>query len=143
MAADLPENYEAHIDAFQFIKDVPTDWDDTKILAAEPGDYIYIARKEKGTPKWFLGAITDENSRKADLSLSFLEKGNKYLATIYRDDPKADWKNNPEAYVIERYIVDQDTRLKIDLAKGGGAAVSIFPASPEDLKKVKKYKNIL
>ncbi len=80
---------------------------------------------------------------KADLSLSFLEKGNKYLAIIYRDDPKADWKDNPEAYVIEQYIVDQDTRLKIDLAKGGGAAVSIFPATPEDLKKLKKYKNIL
>jgi glucan 1,4-alpha-glucosidase len=143
MVADLPENYETHKDAFQFIRDVTTDWDDTRILAAEPGDYIYIARKEKGTPKWFVGAITDENSRKADLSLSFLEKGNKYLATIYRDDPKADWKDNPEAYVIEQYIVDQDTRLKLDLAKGGGAAVSIFPASHEDLKKVKKYKNIL
>ena len=143
MVADLPENYETHKDAFQFIRDVTTDWDDTRILAAEPGDYIYIARKEKGTAKWFVGAITDENSRKADLSLSFLEKGNKYLATIYRDDPKADWKDNPEAYVIEQYIVDQDTRLKIDLAKGGGAAVSIFPASPEELKKLKKYKNIL
>ena len=143
MVADLPENYETHKDAFQFIRDVTTDWDDTRILAAEPGDYIYIARKEKGTPRWFVGAITDENSRKADLSLSFLEKGNKYLATIYRDDPKADWKDNPEAYVIEKFIVDQDTRLKIDLAKGGGAAVSIFPASPEDLKKLKKYKNIL
>jgi len=141
MVADLPENYETHKDAFQFIKDVTTDWDDTRILGAEPGDYIYIARKEKGSSKWFVGAITDENSRKADLALSFLDKGNKYVATIYRDAPGADWKDNPEAYLIEQFIVDSNTKLQIELAKGGGAALSIFPATGADTKKIKMYKN--
>jgi hypothetical protein len=141
MVADLPENYEKHKDAFQFIKDVTTDWEDTRIIAAEPGDYIYIARKEKGSPKWFLGAITDENNRAADLSLSFLDKGNKYLATIYRDAQGADWKDNPEAYTIEQYIVDSNTKLRIELARGGGAAVSFFPATESDIKKVKSYKS--
>ena len=141
MVADLPENYEVHKDAFQFIKDVPTDWDDTQILGAEPGDYIYISRKEKGTANWFIGAITDENSRKADLSLSFLDKGNKYLATIYRDGPNADWNDNPESYIIEQFIVDANTKLRIELAKGGGAAVSIYPATAADTQKNKQYKN--
>src|SRR5450631_250991 len=140
MVADLPENYELHKDAFQFIRDVTTDWDDTRIIAAEPGDYIYIARKEKGSPKWFVGAITDENKRTADLPLTFLDKGNKYIATIYRDAANADWKDNPEAYTIEKFIVDSDTRLRIELAKGGGAAISIFPATEADSKKMKKYK---
>ena len=142
MVADLPENYEKHKDAFQFIKDVPTDWEDTRIIAAEPGDYIYIARKEKGSPKWFLGAITDENNRPADLPLSFLDKGNKYLATIYRDAANADWKDNPEAYTIEQFIVDSNTKLRIELAKGGGAAVSIFPATESDIKKIHSYKSV-
>ena len=112
MAADLPENYEAHMDAFQFIKDVPVDWDDTKILAAEPGDYISIARKEKGTANWFIGAITDENSRKAVMPLSFLDKGTRYVASIYHDAANADWKDNPEAYTIEQYLVDSNTTLQ-------------------------------
>jgi glucan 1,4-alpha-glucosidase len=141
MVADLPENYDAHKDAFQFIRDVTTDWDDTKVLGAEPGDFIYIARKEKGSANWFVGAITDENKRTAELKLSFLDKGRKYLATIYRDGPGADWKDNPEAYTIERFIVDENSRLRIALAKGGGAAVSIFPASETDIKKIKKYTN--
>jgi hypothetical protein len=141
MVADLPENYEAHKDAFQFIKDVTTDWDDTKILGAEPGDYIYIARKEKNASRWFIGAITDENNRVADLKLSFLGKGTQGLATIYRDAPDADWKNNPEAYVIEQFIVDNESRLRIGLAKGGGAAVSLVPATETDLKKIKRYRN--
>jgi glucan 1,4-alpha-glucosidase len=140
MVADLPENYELHKDAFQFIRDVTTDWDDTRIIAAEPGDYVYIARKEKGTKKWFVGAITDENNRVADLPLSFLEKGNKYIATIYRDAANADWKDNPEAYTIEKFVVDSSTRLRIELARGGGAAISIFPATEADSKKMKKYK---
>jgi glucan 1,4-alpha-glucosidase len=143
MVADLPENYETHKDAFQFIKDVTTDWEDTRILGAEPGDYIYIARKQKASPNWFVGAITDENSRKADLSLSFLDKGTPYLATIYRDSPQADWKDNPESYIIEQFVVDNNTRLKIDLAKGGGAAISLFPASEKEVKTIKKYRNLL
>jgi hypothetical protein len=127
MAADLPENYEAHKDAFQFIKDVAVDWDDTKIIAAEPGDYITIARKAKGTNNWFIGAITDENSRTADIPLDFLDKGKKYNATIYKDAANADWKNNPEAYKIESMVVDASTVLNIQLAAGGGAAISIKP----------------
>ena len=125
MAADLPENYAAHMDAFQFIRDVPVDWDDTKVLEAEPGDYITIARKEKGGKDWFIGAITDEHGRVAEVALDFLEKGQQYEATIYRDGDNADWKDNPEAYVIEKKKVDSRTRLKLLLAPGGGAAVSI------------------
>ncbi len=126
MAADLPENYEAHMDAFQFIKDVPVDWDDTKILAAEPGDYVVIARKGKGTDNWFLGAITDENARQFVEDLSFLDKGKKYLATIYADAADADWKTNPEAYTIKKVIVNSESHLSLKLTPGGGAAVSII-----------------
>ena len=127
MAADLPENYEEHMDAFQFIKDVPVDWDDTKILAAEPGDYIAIARKGKGTNNWFLGAITDENARQLTADLSFLDKNKKYTATIYGDAADADWKTNPEAYTIKKMVVNSTTHLLLKLAPGGGAAVSIVP----------------
>lgn len=127
MAADLPENYAAHMDAFQFIRDVPVDWDDTKILDAEPGDYVAIARKEKGAANWYLGAITDENARTMDLSLAFLDAGRKYKATIYKDAPGADWKLKPEAYVIETRTVDSKTVLKLWLAPGGGTAVEIKP----------------
>jgi hypothetical protein len=125
MAADLPENYEAKPDAFQFIKDVPVDWDDTKILEAEPGDFITIARKGKGTNNWFMGAITDENARSTTLLLNFLEKGKKYKAVIYEDGPGANWKTNPEAYSIRTVTVDSNTRLKLSLAAGGGTAISI------------------
>jgi len=140
MVADLPENYAAHKDAFQFIKDVPTDWDDTRILGAEPGDYIYIARKEKGSENWFIGAITDENKRVAGLSLSFLDNGKSYVATIYKDGPNADWKDNPESYSIEQYIVESNSSMQVQLAPGGGTAISIFPATAADIKKIKHYK---
>jgi hypothetical protein len=140
MAADLPENYEKHLDAFQFIKDVAVDWDDTKILSAEPGDYLVIARKAKASPNWFIGAITDENSRSTIGSLSFLDKGKKYIATIYRDANNAHWEQNPQSYTIEKFIVDSNTKLNLKLAPGGGAAVSIMPASSTNVKGVKKYK---
>ncbi len=125
MAADLPENYEKHLDAFQFIVDVPVDWSDTKILEAEPGDYITIARKAKQTGDWFLGAITDENSRVAEWSLDFLTAGKKYEAIIYRDADNSDWQTNPEAYVIEKKIVTSKSKLKVQLAKSGGCAIQI------------------
>jgi hypothetical protein len=125
MAADLPENYEAHMDAFQFIKDVPVDWDDTKVLSAEPGDYIVIARKEKGRDNWFIGAISDENKRVIKADLSFLNKGQKYVATIYADGDKANYLGNPEAYTIKKITVTNKTSLTLKLAEGGGAAVSI------------------
>jgi hypothetical protein len=140
MAADLPENYEAHMDAFQFIKDVPVDWEESKVLDAEPGDYIIEARKGKGTQSWFIGAITDESARSLPVSLDFLNKGTKYIATIYRDAADADWKNKPEAYVIEKFVVDAKTKLGLMLAPGGGTAISLIPASTEELKKVKSYK---
>jgi len=126
MAADFPENYEAHADAFRFIRDVPVDWDDTRILAAEPGDYVAIARKEKNSPNWFIGAITDENKRVMEADLSFLDKGRKYEAVIYGDAENADWQLNPEAYTIKKIKVDNTTRLTLRLARGGGAAVSII-----------------
>ncbi len=127
MAADFPENYAAHMDAFQFIKDVPTDWDDTRILAAEPGDFLLIARKEKKGPEWFIGAITDEHAREMTADLSFLDNGKSYEATIYEDADNADWLKNPEAYRIRRIKVDQTTKLTLKLAPGGGTAISIKP----------------
>ncbi|GAB4004175.1 glycoside hydrolase family 97 protein [Spirosoma migulaei] len=125
MAADLPENYEKHLDAFQFIRDVPVDWDDTKIIAAEPGDYLIIARKTKGKDSWFLGAITDENSRDISIDFDFLELGKTYEAIVYRDALTADWQANPEAYTIEKIPVNSKTRLPIHLAKGGGCAIQV------------------
>ncbi|WP_184547994.1 glycoside hydrolase family 97 protein [Mucilaginibacter sp. FT3.2] len=139
MAADLTENYDAHMDAFQFIKDVAVDWDDTKIIEAEPGDYITTARKAKGTDNWFIGAITNQNSRKATIPLDFLDKSKKYIATIYADAGNAEWKTNPEAYQINSYVVNADTKLNIQLAKGGGAAISIKPAGA-DVKGIKGYR---
>lgn len=126
MAADLPENYEQHLDAFKFIEDVAVDWDDTKILEAEPGDYITIARKAKGTNNWFAGGITDEHSRKSVIDCSFLDPGKKYTATIYRDADNADWETNPEAYTIEKKNITSKTVLQIKEAAGGGFAISIF-----------------
>lgn len=139
MAADLPENYEAKPDAFQFIKDVAVDWDDTKIIEAEPGDYITIARKAKGKADWFVGAITDEHGRTANLPLDFLDKGPSYVAVIYGDAPEADWKTNPEAYRIERFLVHSSMSLKLKLAPGGGAAVQLRPATAAELTTVRKY----
>jgi hypothetical protein len=126
MAGDFPENFNRHLDAFQFIKEVPVDWEDTKVLEAEPGDYITIARKDKKKPNWFLGAITDENSRSTQLPLDFLEEGATYQATIYRDADKADWQTNPEAYSIEKMTVTNKNKLNLRLAKGGGCAVSFI-----------------
>jgi len=139
MAADLPENYERFIDAFQFIKDVAVDWDDTKILEAEPGDYITIARKAKGKEEWYLGAITDENARSSEVKLDFLNPNQKYVATIYADAKDAHWEKNPMAYQINSNIVNSKTVLKLKLAEGGGAAVSIKPASKNEIKELENY----
>ncbi len=125
MVADLPENYENHLDALQFISDVPVDWDDTKIVEAEPGDYITIARKAKNKNDWYVGAITDENGRTFTLSLDFLDAEKKYQATVYRDGEQAHWKTKPEAYIIEKKSVTKKSKLKIELAPGGGCAISI------------------
>lgn len=140
MAADLPENYARYMDAFQFIRDVPVDWDNTKIVEAEPGDYITIARKAKGRNGWFIGAITDENPRSATVALDFLSPGKIYLATIYSDASDADWQRNPQAYVINRHLVSGKTVLKLALAPGGGSAASIVPATAADKKLYKNYR---
>ena len=125
MAADLIENYRKYPDAFQFIKDVAADWDNTYILEAEPGDYITIARKAKGVNEWFVGGITDENAREAVIDFSFLPAGKKYVATIYADGKKADWRTNPKDYVITTRKVTSKTTLKQRLAPSGGVAISI------------------
>ena len=140
MAADLPENYEAKMDAFQFIKDVAVDWDDTKILEAEPGDYVTTARKAKGKEAWFIGAITDENARTATASLSFLPAKQTWVATIYADGANAHWEKNPMEYQITKVLVTSATNLSLKLAPGGGTAVSLFPATKEDEKNLKRYK---
>ena len=124
MAADLPENYERFPDAFQFIKDVPVDWADSKYLEAEPNRYITVARLDKNSDDWYVGAITDENARVAEIDLGFLPKGN-YVATIYEDAPDAHWKDNPQAYRIRTVKVKSGQKLKQRLAPGGGAAIRI------------------
>jgi hypothetical protein len=140
MAADLPENYERFPDAFQFIKDVAMDWDDSKIIEAEPGDYLTVARKAKHrTNEWYLGAITDENSRTAVVALNFLEPEQISVATIYSDAADAHWEKNPMAYTIERSLVTSASVLTLRLAPGGGAAASIRPASKDDERKLKMY----
>ena len=127
MAADLPEAYNQHLDAFQFIEDVPVDWDDTRILAAEPGDYLTTVRKAKGKDEWYLGSITDENARQQSVKLGFLTPGKHYEAIIYADGKGADWQKNPMAYRISRQVVDSKSTLTLRLAPGGGAAVSFKP----------------
>lgn len=125
MAADIPENYDRFPDAFQFIKDVAVDWDDTKILAAEPGDYIVIARKTKGKDEWFIGAITDENSREMTVDLSFLGKDGHYNAEIYKDGEDASWDDNPMSYKVEKAVYKTGDKITFRMAKGGGAAVRL------------------
>lgn len=140
MAADRIESYENYMDAFQFIKDVAIDWDETKYLEAEPGDYLTIARKAKGSNNWFVGGITDENARTAHLSLNFLQPGKAYVATLYADAQDADYQTNPTAYQIKKGVVTSDSQLNIDLARSGGFALSIMEATPEDLNDLKPLK---
>ncbi|GAB4138486.1 MAG: glycoside hydrolase family 97 protein [Sphingomonadales bacterium] len=123
MAADLPENYEKRLDAFQFIRDVPADWEESIGLAGEVGDYVAIARKERGGEDWYLGAVTDEHARALDIPLSFLDPGSAYVAQIYRDGAQADWKDNPYAMAIESRRVASGDVLRLPLAPGGGAAI--------------------
>ena len=126
MAADLPEHYEKYDDAFQFIRDVAADWSESKYLEAEPGDYITVARKAKGTDNWFIGGKCDENGHKSTIKLDFLEKGKKYACTLYADAKNADYEKNPKAYVITKKTVKKGDVLKIDEARGGGFAVSVI-----------------
>lgn len=129
MAADLPENYEKYDDAFQFIRDVATDWDDSRYLEAEPARYITVARKAKGTDRWFIGGKCNEDGHQSDLRLDFLDKGKKYVCTVYADAKDADYEKNPKAYTITRRTVKHGDRLRLKMAPGGGFAVSLFPVA--------------
>ena len=138
MAADLPENYNRFPDAFQFIKDVAVDWDDSKYIEAEPGEYITIARKAKGTNKWFVGSVGGERSRTSRIAFDFLDAGKKYVATIYADAANADYKTNPQAYTIRKVVVNSKSKLAQFVAAGGGYAISITEADKDQSKGLKK-----
>ena len=139
MAADLPEHYERFMDAFQFIKDVAVDWDDSRYLEAEPGRYITAARKAKGTGNWFVGCTSSEHGHASTLKLDFLEPGKQYIATVYADAPDADYKTNPQAYIIRKGVVTSKTTLKLKAAPGGGYAISLIEAAGKsDTKGLKK-----
>ena len=126
MVADLPENYAKFNDAFQFIKDVACDWDESRYLEAEPADYITVARKAKGTDNWFVGGKCDENGHRSIVKLDFLDKGRKYECTIYADAKDAHYKDNPKAYTITRRVVKKGDTLKLTQAPGGGFAISLI-----------------
>lgn len=132
MAADVPEHYEQYMDAFRFIKEVAVDWDESRYLLAEPGDLIVIARRAKGSSAWFVGGVTDENRRTAELRLDFLDPEKSYVATLYADAPDADYRTNPEAYTIRTGKVTAKSKLKVEMAPGGGFALSIREATAED-----------
>jgi alpha-glucosidase len=123
MAADLPGNYEKRPEAFQFIRDVPTDWENSRTLQGEIGDYVVIARQQRGGGDWYLGATTDENARKLSVPLDFLARGKRFEAQVYRDAPDADFRANPTALVIEKRMVSAKDSLEVWLAPGGGVAV--------------------
>ena len=139
MAADLPEHYLQHMDAFQFIKDVAIDWDDTKVLEAEPGDYITYARKAKDSNNWFVGRTNDEEPRTSTISFGFLDPTKKYIATIYSDKKNAHWESNPKAYEVRRYVVTGRSKLSQYCAPGGGYAISLFEVNDKsETKGLKK-----
>ncbi|WP_430809420.1 MULTISPECIES: glycoside hydrolase family 97 protein [unclassified Carboxylicivirga] len=139
MAADLPETYAKHLDAFQFIKDVALDWDDTRVLEAEPGRYITYARKEKGSDKWFVGSTNGDEVRNSSVRFNFLESGKKYIATVYADAKDAHWETNPKAYEISKYVVSSKSKLSQHCASGGGYAISLTPViNKKEMKGLKR-----
>ena len=140
MAADLPENYMRFADAFQFIKDVAVDWQDSKYLEAEPGAYLTVARKAKNTGKWFVGSVGGEEARTSNIVFDFLENGKQYIATVYADAADAHYKTKPQAYTIKKMVVTNKTQLKQFVAAGGGYAISLEEATPEMIKALKKKK---
>ena len=140
MAADLPENYERFMDAFQFIKDVAVDWDESRYLEAEPGRYIVVARKAKGTDNWFVGCTSNEDGHISALKLDFLDKDKKYIATVYEDSKDAHYRTNPQAYTIRKGIVSAKSVLKMKAAPGGGYAISIMEVT--DKAAMKGVKNL-
>ena len=144
MAADLPENYERFPDAFQFIKDVAIDWDESKYLEAEPGEYITVARKAKGSDKWFIGSVAGNNGHTTELNFDFLTPGQEYFANIYTDAPDANYKTNPQAYKIVKRPVNSKTKLTLKSVPAGGFAISLVPTDKtppiKEDRKVKKNK---
>ncbi len=142
MAADMIEHYEEHMDAFQFIKDVAVDWDDSRYLEAEPGRYIVAARKAKNSGNWFVGCTASEQGHSSTLRLNFLDAGKKYVATVYADAKDAHYKTNPQAYVITKGIVTAKSVLKLQAMPGGGYAISIVEASGDELKGLKKLPTV-
>ncbi|MCW4468084.1 glycoside hydrolase family 97 protein [Flavobacterium sp. MFBS3-15] len=138
MAADVPEHYNKFMDAFQFIKDVAIDWDQSKYLEAEPGQYITVARKAKGKSSWFVGNVNGETPRNATVDFDFLDKGKTYIATIYADDKDAHYKTNPQAYTIRKVLVTSKSKLAQLSAPGGGFAISIAEATKDQIKGLKK-----
>ena len=140
MAADLPENYMRFADAFQFIKDVAVDWQDSKYLEAEPGAYLTVARKAKQTGKWFVGSVGGEEARTSTIVFDFLENGKQYIATVYADAPDAHYKTKPQEYTIKKIVVTNKTKLNQYVAAGGGYAISFQEATPEMIKALKKKK---
>lgn len=140
MAADLPENYNRFLDAFQFIKDVAVDWDDSRYLEAEPGDYITVARQAKGTGQWFLGSVNGETPRTSAIKLDFLQPGKEYVATIYADAKDAHYKTNPQLYTITKVVATSQSILSQWVAPGGGYAVSFVEADKTAMKGLKKLK---
>lgn len=138
MAADLPENYMKFMDAFQFIKDVALDWDESHYLEAEPGDYITVARKEKGSNNWFVGNVNGNEARTSKIKFDFLDKDREYIATVYSDAKDAHYKDNPQAYEIKKYRVSSKSKLSQKSAPGGGYAISIMEADKSETKGLKK-----
>lgn len=139
MAADMIENYEPYMDAFQFIKDVAVDWEDSRYLEAEPGDYITVARKAKGTNNWFIGCTADENGHRSNLTFEYLEPGKKYIATVYADAKDAHYEYNPQAYTIRKGILTNKSKLTLAATPGGGYAISVIEVTnPEEIKGLKK-----
>jgi len=135
MAADFPENYDRFPDAFQFIKEVALDWDDSKYLEAEPGEYVTVARKAKGTDNWFIGNVTGDNAFTSAISFDFLDADKQYIATIYADAKEADYKTNPQAYIIRKVVVTHKSRLTQLSVPAGGYAISIFPVTDKNQTK--------
>lgn len=137
MAADLPEHYDRFPDAFQFIKDVAVDWDQSWYLEAEPGEYVTIARKTKGKPTWFVGSVGGEAPRTSNINFEFLPAGRSFMATVYADKPDAHYRKNPQAYVIRQVLINSSSKLSQFVAAGGGYAISIREATAEEAKKPK------
>ncbi|MEO6328153.1 MAG: glycoside hydrolase family 97 catalytic domain-containing protein [Ginsengibacter sp.] len=138
MAADPPENYNRFPDAFQFIKDVAVEWDDSKYIEAAPGRYITVARKANGTGKWFLGGVNGEATRTSTIAFDFPEPGKTYIATIYADGKDANYKTNPQSYVIRKVVVSSKSKLSQYVAPGGGYAISFIEGDKNSVKGLKR-----